>query len=89
VGGLGWIAVALVIFATWKPINAIFGSFIFGALRILKFYVNKEFIPIPDAFYDMLPFVITALVLILASARKSRENSQPASCVVNFFREER
>lgn len=89
VGGLGWIAVALVIFATWKPINAIFGSFIFGALRILKFYVNKEFIPIPDAFYDMLPFVITALVLILASARKSRENSQPASCGVNYFREER
>lgn len=89
VGGLGWIAVALVIFASWKPINAIYGSFIFGALRILKFYVNKEIIPIPDAFYDMLPFVITALVLVMASIRQSRENSQPASCGVNYFREER
>ena len=36
VGGLGWIAVALVIFASWKPVNAIWGSFIFGALRVLK-----------------------------------------------------
>lgn len=89
VGGLGWIAVALVIFATWKPVNAIFGSFVFGALRILKFYVNKEFVPIPDAFYDMLPFVITALVLIVASVRQSKENTQPASCGVNYFREER
>ena len=88
VGGLGWIAVALVIFATWKPINAIWGSFIFGVFRILKYYVPKT-VPIPIAFYDMLPFVVTALVLIVNSIRQSRENSQPASCGVNYFREER
>jgi simple sugar transport system permease protein len=44
---------------------------------------------IPNAFYDMLPFVITALVLVITSIRKSKENSQPASCGVNYFREER
>ena len=42
VGGLGWISVALVIFAAWKPINVIYGSFIFGALRVLKYYVPKK-----------------------------------------------
>ncbi len=89
VGGLGWIAVALVIFATWKPVNAIFGSLVFGALRILKYYVNKEVIPIPDAFYDMLPFVITAVILVVASIRESKENTQPAACGNPYYREER
>jgi len=89
VNGLGWIAVALVIFASWSPNKAIFGSFIFGAFNILKYYVPKSIIIIPNAFYDMLPFIITALVLIISSARKSKENSQPASCGVNYFREER
>ncbi len=89
VGGLGWIALALVIFAAWKPMNAVVGSFLFGAFRILKYYVNKDIISIPNAFYDMLPFVITALVLIVASVRQSKENAQPASCGTNYYREER
>ena len=89
VNGQGWIAVALVIFAAWRPLRAIFGSFIFGAFNILKYYFPKTIITIPNAFYDMLPFAITALVLIVTSIRKSRENQQPASCGVNYFREER
>lgn len=89
VNGLGWIAVALVIFATWSPIKAIFGSFIFGAFNVLKYYFPKSIITIPNAFYDMLPFVITALVLVITSIKKSKENSQPASCGVNYYREER
>lgn len=87
VGGLGWISVALVIFATWSPAKAIFGSFVFGAFRVLRFYVPN--IGIPEAFYDMLPFIITAIVLIVTSIRQSKENSQPASCGINYYREER
>ncbi|MDD2496274.1 MAG: ABC transporter permease [Tissierellia bacterium] len=89
VNGLGWISVALVIFAVWSPIKAIFGSFIFGAFNVLKYYIPKTYFTIPNAFYDMLPFIITALVLVVTSIRKSKENSQPASCGVNYFREER
>lgn len=89
VGGLGWIAVALVIFANWKPINAIWGSFIFGALRILKFYVPKSIFPFPNAFYDMLPFLITAIVLVISSMRKSKRMGIPANLGLNYFREER
>lgn len=88
VGGLGWIAVALVIFASWSPVKAIFGSFIFGAMRQLKYYVPAS-VGIPGAFYDMLPYLITAIVLVVASIQKSKKNSQPAACGVNYFREER
>lgn len=89
VGGKGWIAVALVIFAQWSPLRAILGSYVFGAFSILKFYISKSVAPIPNAFYDMLPFFVTALVLVLASVRRRREHNQPASCGVNYFREER
>ncbi len=89
VGGLGWIAVALVIFAAWKPVNAIWGAFVFGAMRILKYYVNKEIIHIPDAFYDMLPFLVTAIILVVVSARQVKDKAQPAACGTNYYREDR
>lgn len=89
VNGLGWISVALVIFASWKPIHVIYGSFIFGALRVLKYYVPKNTYSIPTAFFDALPFLITALVLVAASMRKKKENHIPAHLGVNYFREER
>lgn len=89
VNGLGWIAVALAIFASWNPFKAILGSFIFGAFNILKFYIPKNIVTIPEAIFDMLPFLVTAIVLIVTSIRKSKENTQPAGCGINYFREER
>lgn len=89
VGGLGWIAVALVIFANWQPAYAILGSFVFGALRVLKYYIPQGVLPFPIAFYDMLPFLITALVLVISSMRKSGRINLPAALGLNYFREER
>jgi ABC-type uncharacterized transport system permease subunit len=89
VGGLGWIAVALVIFAGWKPLNAIVGSYIFGALRILKFYVPKSRLALPNAFYDMLPFLMTALVLVVSSVSKKKGSGMPQHLGLPYFREER
>ena len=89
VNGLGWIAVALVIFASWSPLRAIGGSLVFGAFSVLKYYVPKDVVSIPNAIFDMLPFLITALVLVISSIKQSKENSQPASCGSNYFREER
>ena len=89
VNGLGWIAVALVIFAAWKPHMAILGSFVFGALRVLKYYKVGFMVGLPDAFFDMLPFLITALVLIVTSIRGSKAMHIPANLGVNYFREER
>lgn len=89
VNGQGWIAVALVIFASWSPAKAILGSLIFGAFSVLQFYAPKNVIAVPNAFYVMLPFLITTIVLIFTSMRKSKEGSQPAGCGENYFREER
>lgn len=89
VNGLGWIAVALVIFAAWSPIKALLGSLIFGGFTVLQFYVDRSVLDIPNAFYVMLPFVITAVVLIVTSVKQSRESSQPMDCGNNYFREDR
>ena len=89
VNGLGWISVALVIFAAWSPLKAILGSFVFGAFSIIILYAPKEIITIPNAIYKMLPFILTIIVLIFTSMKKSKESSQPASCGVSYFREDR
>lgn len=89
VGGLGWIAVALVIFATWSPYKALLGSLVFGALSVLKIYIPTSVINIPSAFFSMLPFLVTCVILVISSIRMHRENQQPHACGVNYFREER
>ena len=89
VGGLGWIAVALVIFAGWSPYKALLGSLVFGALSVLKYYIPTNVLPIPSAIYNMIPFFATILVLVVTSVRMSREHAQPRGCGTNYFREER
>lgn len=89
VNGQGWIAVALVIFASWSPIKALLGSLVFGGFSVLQFYIPKNILPIPTAIYTMLPFLVTAVVLIITSMRQSKKHAQPASCGLNYFREER
>lgn len=89
VGGLGWIAVALVIFAGWSPYKALLGSLVFGALSVLKYYIPASVLTIPSAIYNMIPFFATILVLVMTSIRMSREHAQPKGCGNNYFREER
>lgn len=89
VGGLGWIAVALVIFAVWSPYQAILGSLVFGALSVLRLYIPASVVEIPAAFYSMVPFAANCVILVISSIRQSREKQQPRACGVNYFREER
>ena len=65
------------------------GSLVFGAFSVLQLYIPRNILPLPNAFYVMLPFLITAIVLIITSMRKSKKHAQPAGCGVNYFREER
>lgn len=87
--GRGWIAVALVIFATWNPYKAWLGAYFFGALSIAGFYLSKFQINISSYFLDMLPYIATVIVLIVISMRKSKENAPPKSLSEPYFREER
>ena len=84
--GEGWLAVALVIFCLWRPLNAIWGSALFGALMILYLRVQ---LPIPSEIYKILPYVVTIIVLVFTSLRKKRENQPPESLGIAYFREER
>ncbi len=87
-GELGWLSVALVIFAMWKPLNAIWGSLVFGGLCILFLYISG-LNPHQRELIKMLPYLITIFVLIVTSLRKKREQQPPAHLGLPYFREER
>lgn len=86
-GDRGWLSIAIVIFATWKPSLAIAGSYLFGALYILFNYINVPMQMIP--IIQMLPYVVTIIVLIVVSIRKKRENQPPQALGLSYFREDR
>ena len=87
-GDRGWLAIAIVIFALWKPRSAIFSSYIFGGLYIASVFISglsgstKELI-------KMLPYLVTIAVLVFTSSRKKREHQPPAALGQSYFREER
>ena len=87
-GDRGWLAIALVIFAVWKPNISIFGSILFGGLLIVHNYIPNLTMASQEIF-KMTPYVVTILVLIIISMRKKRENLPPASLGLSYFREER
>lgn len=87
-GDRGWLAIALVILALWKPANAIWGSFLFGGLYILYIYM-PGLTRATQELCKVLPYVVTILVLIITSRRNKLENQPPASLGEAYFREER
>ena len=87
-GDRGWLAIALVIFAIWRPNLGILGSILFGALYILYLFVPGLALNVQELF-KMLPYVVTIIVLVIVSARKKKENQPPASLGLSYFREER
>ncbi len=87
-GDRGWLAIALVIFARWNPLHAIWGSILFGALYILYLYIPGLGRSMQEIF-KMLPYIVTIVVLVLTSLRKKKEDQPPESLGLPYFREER
>ena len=87
-GDRGWLAVALVIFSIWKPNFSILGSILFGGLLIVHNYIPGLGVSTQEIF-QMLPYVVTIVVLVFTSMRKKREHQPPASLGLSYFREER
>lgn len=87
-GDRGWLAIALVIFALWKPKMSILGSILFGGLYIVYLYIPGLSRSSQEIF-KMLPYVVTIAVLIFISIRNRRENQPPDSLGLSYFREER
>ena len=89
----GWLSIALVIFALWRPHMTIIGSTVFGILFSCSSYItNISWIRVTMAMkpiLKMLPYVVTITVLVATSVRNKRENQPPQSLGLPYFREER
>ena len=86
-GDRGWLAIALVIFALWKPVRAIWGSVVFGGLYIL--FASVKLSTAMTEILNMLPYLVTLVVLIFSSFRKKKEYQPPQSLGLSYFREDR
>ena len=87
-GDRGWLAIALVIFAVWRPNISIFGSILFGGLYIVHNYIPGLDVSGQELF-KMLPYAVTILFLVVISMRRKREAQPPAHLGLPYFREER
>jgi len=89
-GGRGWITLALVIFAAWNPGRAMLGAYLFGGADALQLRIQAVGIGIPTYFLMMLPYVLTIVILVLASrASLRRRIGAPAALGIPYAREER
>lgn len=65
--GRGWIALALVVFSTWRPLRVLLGAYLFGGITIIQFHVQGFGVDIPSQLLSTLPYIATILVLVLIS----------------------
>ena len=82
--GRGWIALAIVVFASWLPFRAMVGAYLFGALTILQLHAQSAGVPLPSQFLAALPYLITILVLVLIMRARRGGAAGPASLGMPF-----
>lgn len=83
--GRGWIALALVVFGTWRAGRIAFGAYLFGAITILQLHVQGWGINIASQFMTMLPYIATIVVLVLISRDKGRMRMNAPQCIGKPF----
>lgn len=80
--GRGWVAVALVIFAFWRPLRAVAGAYLFSGIIILRMNAQAHGIPIPSSLLHMLPYLLTLAALLFSSLR-GKGRGAPACLGIN------
>ena len=84
--GRGWIALALVVFAAWRPVRVLIGAYLFGGVTILQLHAQGgSLIDIPSQFLSMLPYIATILVLTFMSSGAARRRLQAPACLGRPF----
>lgn len=93
IGAAGWIAIALVILASWRPWRALFAAYLFGAAERVQFTLQTMGEPwsnVPSSLLAMLPFILAIVAMIvLTSGKRARYLGAPAALGIPYFREER
>ena len=82
--GAGWIALAIVVFAAWKPWRVLLGAYLFGGITVLQLNLQVAGSWIPVEYLSMSPYLITILVLVVMSSGKGRALNAPAALGQNF-----
>ncbi|MHC2331011.1 ABC transporter permease [Bradyrhizobium sp. USDA 4454] len=77
--GRGWIALALTVFASWRPGRLVIGAYLFGAVTILQLHAQGAGIGIPSQFMSSLPYLATVIVLVLLSRARTGGSTAPAA----------
>ncbi len=90
-GGRGWIVIALVIFAMWNPVRAVFGAILFGGINAVQFRLQASGTTIPAAYLNMLPYIATIMVLVIVTwwETLSKRVGAPAALCKAYIREEK
>jgi ABC-type uncharacterized transport system permease subunit len=83
-GGRGWIALAIVVFASWLPWRAAFGAYLFGGLTILQLHAQSAGVPVPSQLLAALPYLITICVLVLIMRVRAGGAAGPQSLGLSF-----
>lgn len=84
-GGRGWIALALVVFASWLPWRAAIGAYLFGTVWILNLYIQPLGLPIPSQLLTSLPYIVTILALVIISANRMLTRLNTPACLGQPF----
>ncbi len=84
--GRGWIALALVVFATWRPGRLLLGAYMFGGITILQLYAQGLGIGVASQFMSMLPYLATILVLVLISRDRTKIRLNAPACIGKPFK---
>jgi len=87
--GRGWIALALVVFASWRPSRVLLGAMLFGGITILQLNTQAAGLGVPASFMSMLPYITTIVVLVLISRDSIRIRLNAPACLGRPFRAER
>ncbi len=85
IAGRGWIAIALVVFATWKPGRVLLGAYLFGGVTILQLHVQGAGFDVPSQFLSMLPYLATVVVLVLISSDRIRIRLNAPASIGKIF----
>jgi simple sugar transport system permease protein len=83
--GRGWIALALVVFASWRPWRTVAGAYLFGAISILAFTVQTYSLGIPSQFLSMLPYIVTVVALVVISGNRMLTRANTPACLGQPF----